>query len=212
MRSFLLCLLVGVACGCSQPSSQPYVTATTIDPRTITPTASPESSASPDAALPDDIEPDNVDLENLNKPLLPAGEAPRSTSRPIAWPEGAFDLDSEDVLEFTESQGGVAGTDFTTVRISGDGAVKQTSGRAGGPGGRKSESAGKMSPEATRKLFEDLRASGLLDTTDEHSRQGHYSVEGTVDEVKISVGVSPGTARHSSIEALIEPARKSLKP
>lgn len=208
MRILLLCSLILGVCGCSQqPSSQPYVTATMIDTRTLTPTASPESPASPD-----DIEPDQVDPGKLNEPLLPAGDPPNSSSRPIAWPEGPLQLDSSDVLEFTESQGGVAGTDYTTLRISGDGTVKLTSGRAGGPGGRSSESAGKMDAKTTSKLFEELRSSGLLDTTDEHTRQSHYSVDGTVDGVKISVGVSPRTTRHSSIEALLEPARTSLKP
>jgi hypothetical protein len=207
MRSFLLCLVIGVACGCGQPSSQPepYVSATMIDVSAVRGSASPTS-------IPDDIEPDQVDPDKLDGPLVPAGEAPNSTSRPIAWPEGPLKLDSNDVLEFTKSQGGVAGTDFTTLRICGDGTVKLTSGRAGGPGGRSSESAGKMDAKTTSQLFEEIRSSGLLDSTDEHTRQSHYSVDGTVDEVKISVGVSPGSARHSSIEALIEPARKSLKP
>ncbi len=186
-----------------------------IDTRTLTPTASPESSASP-AGPAADIEPDKVDLGNLDKQLIAEGrgalDPPNSTSRPIAWPEGALKLGAEDVLEFTESQGGRAGTDFTTVRISGDGAVKLTSGRAGGPGGRSEEKSGKMSPENTRKLFEDLRASGLLDTTDEHTRQGYYSVRGTVDEVKIDVGVWRTSSRRSSIQALLEPAMRSLGP
>lgn len=180
-----------------------------IDTRTLNPKESPESSGSPA-----DIEPDNVDLGKLDEPLIAQGpgEPPGSTSRPIPWPDGALKLDAQDVLEFTESQGGVAGTDFTTVRISGDGAVKLTSGRAGGPGGRSSEKSGKMSPEETKKLFEGLRASGLLDTTDEHSRQGFYSVRGTVDEVKIDVGVWRTSARRGSIQALLEPAMKSLEP
>lgn len=139
-------------------------------------------------------------------PAAPVSDG-TSTPAPVQWAE-KLSLDGADVLDFTESQGGVAGTEYTTLKITGDGAVSLENGGPGHPPGTRT---GKLDQEATRKLFEDVQKSGLLDTTDAHTSQHFYSVQGEVDGVKLDVGVRPGTARHAALEKLVAPARAAVK-
>lgn len=138
---------------------------------------------------------------------LPVAPVQEETS----WPTGELQLDEHDWLDFTESQGGVAGTDFETLRVQGDGVVTLETGRAGGPGGRPSVKQGRLDAETTRKIFQGLHDSGVLDSTVAHTDQHYLSVSGQVDDVKFDVGVAPGSPRQARLEELLAPARACLQ-
>ena len=132
-----------------------------------------------------------------------AGAELQPHESPIDWPENITEVKPTDRIVFNSYIGGVAGTDFDQISISGDGTVTIESGRAGGAPEKTSQSTHQITPELTRVTFERLRDSKLLDHTEHMGTVGATLTvvyNGQTDQV--SVG-----SREAEAEAVVASAR-----
>jgi hypothetical protein len=156
----LLLLISTVACSpnaTTSPTPPKEAPVTSPTPPKETPVTSPSPAVT--------AEEEQEDRTEVEPKGLPAPELqPHNSS--IEWPKELRETKPTDRIVLNSYIGGVAGTDFDQISVSGDGTVTIESGRQGGPGGKESKATHQITAEQTRVIFERVRDSKLLDHTE----------------------------------------------